>query len=824
MKDDPNQNDELTLLRRQLEKAKEKLMVNEKWQQFFLNDSPVAFQALDKEGKLLEVNQAWLETLGYTKDEVIGHCFVDFLADNVKDKFFTQYMLFKEKGEVCGVELEMIRKDGSSVFVSFNGHILTDVKGKFLQSNCYVQNVSEVKKAEQACLQSEETARVLLNASKESAFLLDVEGRFIEMNEITAQHLGSKTEDLIGKSVFDFLPEEVVEDRRMKFQEVCRSGKYARFMVKHEEYVLDSHIYPIFDVDGNVYRLAVFSKDITVRFKKEEYTKQLSRLNEKLLVMDELSDKLKVITKGVVELFEAYFARIWLVKPCDRDEQCIYWKGKVGGVECKDHKDCLHLIDSSGRYTDLNGAHSRIPYGCLKIGEILAGENSKFITNNIYEEHYDVDENWARENGLQSFAGFKLLSEYGKPVGVFAFFSRKKIGHTEENMLDILANTCSYVIQNFLKKEALRKSALSLDEAVKAANVGLWEWDLKTNEVIFSAVWKKQLGYEEDEIIDDFKEWESRVHPDDLELVNREVHHCINHHLSNFEVEYRCRHKNGEYRWILAKSSLISNKQGDPERFIGSHLDITDFKKQEDLLKEANETKDKFLSILAHDLKGPIGSVSETTKVILDNIDDFSKEYLEKFISVCNRTFSNVYKLLDDLLAWSRAQRNLIVYHKEPFDHFSYFNNVLHLFKPMADNKSITIDIVMNEKMIIEADKETSNIILRNLVSNAIKFTPQNGSIRISGEKFLKEKKEYAKISIQDSGIGMHADKMNKLFKVNKKISSAEGTDNEKGTGLGLILCKEFVEKNGGEIWVESEENKGSTFYFTLPLAVTRIV
>ncbi len=819
MKDYPDQIEELISLRKQLEQAKEKLIVNEKRQQFFFNESPVAFQALDEYGKLLEVNQAWIDTLGYCKEEVIGHHFVDFVAENVKDNFFTQYLLFKERGKVFGVELEMIKKDGSSISVSFNGHVLCNEKGEFLQSNCYVQNVSEVKKAEQAYLQSEETARVLLNASKESAFLLDVEGHFIEMNDITAQRLGKPAEDLIGKSVFDFLPEEVAEYRKMKFIEICNSRKPYSFVDQCKGLVLDNHIYPIFDVAGNLYRIAIFSKDITVRFKKEEYTRQLSRLNEKLLVMDELSDKLKVITKGVVELFEAYFARIWLVKPCDRDEHCMYWKGKVGGIECKDHKDCLHLLDSSGRYTDLKGVHSRIPYGCLKIGEILAGENTKFITNNIYEEHYDVDVNWARENELQSFAGFKLVSEYGKPVGVFAFFSRKKIDHTEENMLDILANTCSYVIQNFLKKEALRKSTLSLGEAVKAANVGLWEWDLRTNEVTFSAVWKQQLGYKEHEMADEFKEWESRVHPDDLKLVNKEIHHCIDHLSDSFEVEYRCRHKNGEYRWILAKSSLIKNKHGDPERFIGSHLDITDFKKQEDLLKEANETKDKFLSILAHDLKGPIGSVSETTKVLLDNIDDFSKDYLEKFIDVCNRTFSNVYKLLEDLLTWSRAQRNLITYHKEQFAPSSYFNDVLYLLKPMADNKSITIDLVMDKKLTIEADKETSNIILRNLVSNAIKFTPKKGRIKICGEKILKEKRAYVKISVQDTGIGIHPDKMNKLFKINNDIASAKGTENEKGTGLGLILCKEFVENNGGEIWVESEKNKGATFYFTLPLA-----
>ena len=328
MDDDEKQIKELELSKNDLKTTGKSLITEEEKMRFFFEESPIAYQSLDEEGKLIEINQTWLNILGYCRGEVVGRSFECFLKNGQNYSFQENFEKFKQQGNICGVEYEMVKKDGGSVFVQFKGQVVKDENGGFVQASCLFQNVTENKEVEKAYLQSEETARALLNASTDSAFLVDLEGVFVEMNEVTAERLGRKVQDLIGRKAADFISPGLGVSRMKVLENVLREKKYIRFTDKRDGLMLDNNVYPIFDQAGNIYRVAIFSKDITIQHREETNTKRLNKLNEKLLVMGPLIDKLKLITECVVETFEADFARIWVMKQCDKaEEPCVHKHG-----------------------------------------------------------------------------------------------------------------------------------------------------------------------------------------------------------------------------------------------------------------------------------------------------------------------------------------------------------------------------------------------------------------------------------------------------------------------------------------------------------------
>ena len=247
-------------------------------------------------------------------------------------------------------------------------------------------------------------------------------------------------------------------------------------------------------------------------------------------------------------------------------------------------------------------------------------------------------------------------------------------------------------------------------------------------------------------------------------------------------------------------------------------------------LIELNSQKDKLFSIIAHDLKNPLGSFRQITKLLYDEYDSFDEKERKEFLQMIKESSIQVYELLENLLEWSRLQRNQIIFKPVQINLSELVNRVIELFKISADKKNIRILNNISSKSKVWEDPNALNTILRNLISNAIKFTPEGGEIEIgtiplnpplakgesvAGGLYSEENDKYITIYIRDSGIGMSRDILDKLFRIDESIST-RGTAGEKGTGLGLILCKEFIEKHGGKIWVESEVGKGSTFYFTV--------
>lgn len=231
-----------------------------------------------------------------------------------------------------------------------------------------------------------------------------------------------------------------------------------------------------------------------------------------------------------------------------------------------------------------------------------------------------------------------------------------------------------------------------------------------------------------------------------------------------------------------------------------------------DRLKALNATKDKLFSIIAHDLKSPFNSILGFSDLLLNDLHSYSVEKTGEFIEQINSSAKNTLSLIDNLLAWANSQMGQINYQPEKIFLLPIFQDIIELLSPTAKIKNITIRYFQPDELAVYADKNLLETIIRNLISNAIKFTNTNGKINV----YSILENDQIVITISDSGMGISRENINRLFDINENFTT-KGTANEKGSGLGLILCKEFIEKQGGKIWVESEVGVGSDFKFTLP-------
>ena len=236
-------------------------------------------------------------------------------------------------------------------------------------------------------------------------------------------------------------------------------------------------------------------------------------------------------------------------------------------------------------------------------------------------------------------------------------------------------------------------------------------------------------------------------------------------------------------------------------------------KENEAKLKELIATKDKFFNIVAHDLKNPFTSLLGSSELLFENIDQLNTKSIQDLALILNDSAKSGYAILQNLLDWSRSQTGLLKINSERVNlRILISENMSNLQLP-AINKEIKMSNLVNEDIFVFADKNMINTILRNILSNALKFTFKSGKVIISTIKTTEE----IIVSVKDDGIGIPKDKIESLFSIEVK-NSMPGTENEQGTGLGLKLSKEFVEKLGGRIWVESNGDQGSEFKFTIPM------
>jgi signal transduction histidine kinase len=248
--------------------------------------------------------------------------------------------------------------------------------------------------------------------------------------------------------------------------------------------------------------------------------------------------------------------------------------------------------------------------------------------------------------------------------------------------------------------------------------------------------------------------------------------------------------------------------------------EITERKNAEELLAkqtkellEVNATKDKFMSIIAHDLKSPFNAIIGFSDLMLKNFDQLDQDTFLKGLQTIESASTHAYKLLENLLIWSQNQTGKSQFNPEKLNLKAQINESLKMVESAAISKKIEISVSVRKDLYVFADKNMFDSILRNLISNAIKFSFKGGRIKVSATKFETE----IQISVSDKGIGISPERQSAIFEIDK-YTNTSGTENELGTGLGLILCKDFIAQHKGKIWIESTPQAGTLVSFSLPL------
>jgi len=255
----------------------------------------------------------------------------------------------------------------------------------------------------------------------------------------------------------------------------------------------------------------------------------------------------------------------------------------------------------------------------------------------------------------------------------------------------------------------------------------------------------------------------------------------------------------------------LGRRSASPTENSLTKSEILEIQHKNEELQKINAEKDKFFSIIAHDLRSPFNGFLGLTEIMDEGLSDMTPEEIKKMVSTLRSSAANLFRLLGNLLEWSRMQRGLSIF--EPS--FFLLNSKIPVCLDLeaAGRKNIHISYTIAEDLIVFADENMLECVIRNLVSNAIKFTPKGGNILISARVVVNDQVE---VSVSDSGIGIPCETLENIFNLNGN-ARRKGTEGECSTGLGLILCKDFIEKHGGKLSVESEVQKGSTFRFTLP-------
>jgi PAS domain S-box-containing protein len=366
------------------------------------------------------------------------------------------------------------------------------------------------------------------------------------------------------------------------------------------------------------------------------------------------------------------------------------------------------------------------------------------------------------------------------------------------------------------KRKAIENEAIKLNQAVEHSSAAIIVTDPEANIEYVNPKFVERTGYSLNEV----KGKNPRIIQSKQTPV--EVYENLWNTIKSgkeWRGELLNKSKHGHLFWEMTSISSIKNENGEITNYVAVKENITGLKAQQEAIKEKNKMlekinaeKDKFFSIIAHDLRSPFNSLLGLTEVMTQQLKSMTLVQIQQLAQSLNDSASNLYDLISNLLEWATLQRGRTDFEPVEIDIDNTINSCCDTLIDVARLKDISIEFSYDNSIKVWADRNMLKTILRNLVSNAIKFSPRRSKITLKVEKKIEGKIQF---SISDHGIGMSKELLDNLFKIDKK-TNRQGTENEPSTGLGLLLCRDLIEKHNGKIWAKSTEGKGTTFYFIL--------
>ncbi len=749
--------------------AEQKLKKSERIFRAVFENSLTAIIIADDKGNYISVNNATEKMFGYSREELLTMN-ISNLQTTIPPDASVRYAEYLKKGKEVG-EFDFMTKQGEEkiaqyhavrIHKDFNISILFDITAR--------------KKAEQALAESEKHFRTLTEASPIAIGRYNKQGILVYTNPASVKIMGAKKEeDILGYNMFNdpFLTnlqkEMLRKGKRVHYESEVDFSKYPpelqKRLSKTGVVYLDVIISPIDNQENTGYLVQM-----------QDVTERKQRIRELALVKVRLDTMLQTMIDGVVTV--------------DTNGKINYANNAAEKI-LEINKDKIlkrSYATPDWKQIDENGK----PYPKEKLPLYIALIDKK----EVYNVEHGLRKNNHQDKWI-SVNAVPLFGDNGKLSGAMASF--RDITKYRQNQLDLKES-------EELFRNIFEQSAIGLVKAM--ANGKITNVNFKICEI---------MGYSKNEFlsltVDDI------TYPEDIHKAKPYEIQVLNGELDSFHLEKRFLHKNGKVIWCYLHSNVVRDENKNIKYVIGAVADINERKKAEQTLQqnaqklsELNATKDRLLSIISHDLKNPINNIAGFAELIDRNYEKYNDEKRKHFNQLILRSISSVSKLLENLLIWSRSQRNKINIEPDTYPIDDVTANCIELLKPSADKKQITLLNRIPKKTMVYADVDMINTVMRNLLSNAIKFTPQHGVVIINAST----RENQTIVEIRDNGIGIEPDRIDKLFALDETHTSV-GTNGEKGTGLGLIICKEFIEHNKGKIWVESEKDKGTGFFLSLP-------
>ena len=707
-------------------------------------------------GTIVEANNRAILTYGYPDDQLKGMTIGDLYQSKMRNEMADQLKKIEENDGLV-YEDEQLHKNGSVIKVEISSKALTDEKEKYYQF--IIRDITQRKLTEDSLKESRQIFNCFLENSPIYVFFKDENIRSLHLSKNYEQLLGRPLKELLGKSMNELFPSELAKSMVADDLRILENGEKIEIEEEFNGHIYSTIKFPI-KIEGKPKYLAGFTIDITDR----KNTEDLIRINQERLKRAELVSK-------------------------------------SGNWEF--HLATKTIIGSDGAAIVYGLRNEEFDYTTIKqvplpeYRQLLDDALKNLIENNIlYNVEFKVKTADTGElKDIHSIAEFDR--EKGIVFGVIQDITERR--QTQAEILRIKQQYDNLVSKipvgvYILKTKPDGDFALEYASPKMAEMLGLSaESLLAHNETIFKA-----------------------IHPDDLDSFVRRNQEGIQYK-QPFDWKGRVVVK-GDVRWLQI-SSLPQQLESGETLWHGLIVDITERMQDEAEIKLKNEelinlnaTKDKFFSIIAHDLKNPFNSILGFSNLLAEQIHEKDFSHIDEFVGYIQSSSQLAMDLLGNLLEWTRSQTGRMVFNPEFVEMVSLIKEVVSIMEASARQKKISIVFQLPRNAPVNADKAMISTILRNLISNAVKFTQADGEIVISVDQLGNE----LLVSVSDNGLGVRKELINKLFRVEESFTTS-GTNNELGTGLGLILCKEFIDKHGGKIWVESEIGKGSKFSFTIP-------